>query len=229
MGMHDHHQRLRGVIKAMLDKSIEYKNVIMRFDRNKFETIAEPELPEGFSFRFFTPSDVKHWGRIEASVLEFDSEHLAESYFEIAYLPHIHELQKRCIFVLNPDEMPIATANAWYSDSELGHQTSLHWVAVCPEYQGKGIGKAIVKKALNVLHFLEPEEPVWLHTQTWSHAAIRLYHDLGFNMVRSERLGNMNTRSGKIEIYENDFAEALQVLKAVMEDEYIDKLLNTAV
>jgi hypothetical protein len=39
----------------------------------------------------------------------------------------------------------------------------------------------------------------------------------------------MNTKSGKIEIYENDFAEALQVLKAVMEDWYIDKLFNTAV
>ena len=212
----------------MLDKSIEYKNIIMRLDSNQSENLIEPELPENFSFRFFTPSDVKHWGRIEASVLEFDSENLAASYFEAAYIPYIKELQERCLFVLNPDGIPVATANAWYADSELGHQASLHWVAVCPEYQGIGIGKCITIKALNVLRALEPDIPVWLHTQTWSHTAVRLYHSLGFNMVRSELLANQNTGNGKT-IYENDFVEAMQVLKTVMDIEYIEELFNTAV
>jgi ribosomal protein S18 acetylase RimI-like enzyme len=212
----------------MLDKSIEYKNVIMRLDKNDF-TAREPELPEGFSFRFFTPSDVKHWGRIEASVLEFDSEKLAESYFETSYLPHIHDLQERCLFVLNTDGLPVATANAWFANSELGYQASLHWVAVCPEYQGKSIGKSIVKKALNVFYTLEPESPIWLHTQTWSHVAIKLYHSLGFNIVRSEGLANTNTRNGIVKICKSDFTEALQVMKAVMDDKYLEELEKTAV
>jgi len=212
----------------MLDKSIEYKSIIMRLDNNGFAAI-EPELPEGFSFRFFTPADVKHWSRIETSVLEFDSESIAESFFETSYLPFVNKLRERCLFVLNAEGMPVATSSAWYADSELGYQACLNWVAVCPEYQGKGIGKAVTIKALQVFNFLEPGRPVWLHTQTWSHVAVRMYHSLGFNMVRSGRLANMNSRSGGFKIYENENAEAVQVLKAVMDEGYIAELLKTAV
>jgi len=212
----------------MLDKSIEYKHVIMRLDCNEFTTL-EPELPPGYSFRFFKPSDEKNWSRIETSVLEFDSEQAAENYFRIAYLPYINELGKRCVFILDPEGLPVATANAWYANSELGHQASLHWVAVRPEYQGKGLGKAITKKTLQIFHSMENGIPVWIHTQTWSHVAIRLYHSLGFNMVQSGRLADSNTTDGNVRIFPNDFHEAIQLMKSVMDAGYIEELQRTAV
>lgn len=213
----------------MLDKSLEYKDVIMRLDKNEYHNIDDTILPDGFTFRYFAPSDVKSWSRIEASVHEFDSEEEARLYFERAYLPYSSELLKRCLFVLDPTETPIATATAWFADSELGHQPNLHWIAVCPEYQGLGLGKSIVKKALSVFQILEPNYPIWLHTQTWSHIAIRMYHSLGFNMVRKESLANKNTRDGKPKIYQNEYLDAMQVLKAVMDEKYIDELMSTAV
>ena len=213
----------------MLDKSIEYKNVIMRIESDKINVIADARLPDGFSFKFFEPSDVKHWGEIEASVLEFTSSAEACSYFEMSYLPNIHDLQRRCIFILNSDGVPIATANAWYSDSELGYQASLHWVAVRPEYQGRNLGREITKKALNIFRLVEPGKPVWLHTQTWSYPAIKLYHSLGFTMVKDERLANMNTRDGIVKIYQNDFEESIQILRTVMDDGYVNELVDTAV
>ena len=213
----------------MLDKSIEYKNVIMKIEHDKIAVLEDIKLPEGFSFRFFQRSDVGHWGAIEASVLEFDSESEACSYFEMSYLPNLDELQRRCIFITKQNEIPVATANAWFSDSGLGYQASLHWVAVRPEYQGKGLGKAITQKALNIFSSLEPGKPVWLHTQTWSYPAIKLYHSFGFNIVKNELLANMNTRNGVPKIYQNDFAEAMQVLEAVMDDSDVELLYNTAV
>lgn len=213
----------------MLDKSIAYKSVVMRIECDKIEALGEATLPDGFSFRFFERSDVKHWGSIETSVLEFPSESEACSYFEMAYLPSLLELQKRCFFIINPDGIPIATATAWYSDSELGYQPILHWVAVRPEYQRKGLGKALTKKALNVFRSLESGKPVWLQTQTWSYPAIRLYHSLGFNIVKDERSVNMNTKDGVPKIYQTEFAEAMQVLRTVMKDSYVDELINTAV
>ena len=212
----------------MLDKSIEYKNVIMRIESDKLESIDDARLPAGFSFRYFQPSDVKHWGDIEASVLEFDSAHEACRYFESSYLPYLHDLQKRCVFIINPDGVPIATANAWHADSKLGYQAVLHWVAVRPEYQGQGLGRAVTQKALNIFRKLEPGKPVWLHTQTWSHTAIRLYHSLGFNIVKHELLANTNTRNGVPKIYKNEFTEAIQVLRAVMDEEYVSRLIDTA-
>jgi GNAT superfamily N-acetyltransferase len=198
----------------------------MRLDRN--DSAEEPILPKGFAFSFFMPFDELHWGRIETSVLEFPSENDAIHLFKKSFLPHTDELQKRCLFVLNPDGVPIATANAWFVDSKLGHQASLHWVAVCPDYQGQGIGKAIVQKALQVYAALEPNQPIWLHTQTWSHIAIRLYHSLGFNLVRNERLAKFKPGIAKPKIYPNDFNKSIQVLKAVMDEEYIDELLITS-
>jgi len=213
----------------MLDKSIEYKNVIMRIEYDKIQDLDDAKLPEGFSFRFFKHSDVKHWGKIEASVLEFDSELEACSYFEMSFLPNLQELQRRCIFITNSDGIPVATANAWYADSELGYQACLHWVAVCPKYQGKGLGKAITQKALNIFCSLEPGKPVWLHTQTWSYPAIKLYHSLGFNIVKDELLANTNTRNGIAKIYQNDFEEAMEILRTVMDNSYVEQLYNTAV
>ena len=214
----------------MLDKSIEFKSIIMRLDKPASQNFGEPVLPNGFSFRFFeTSSDINHWGRIEASVLEFASEEDASGYFARSFFPHAGDLQKRCLFVLDPSGLPIATANAWFADSQLGHQASLTWVAVCLEYQGQGIGKAIVQKALSVFRDLEPGNAIWLHTQTWSHVAVRLYHALGFNVVRADRLANMNSKDGKPKLYGNDYAEAVCVLKAVMEPEYVDELVNTSV
>lgn len=210
----------------MLDMSIPFKNIIMRLERNTFH---EPEpLPPGYSFRFFAPGDSVHWARIEASVLEFESVEAAERCFYTAYLPFARQLQERCLFVVDQTGLPIATANAWYADSDLGHQACLRSVSVCPEYQGRGIGKAIVSQALCVLNRLEPGCPVWLHTQTWSHVAIRLYHSLGFQLVRNGLLANTNNATGTTKMHKNDFADAIEVLRAVMPEDYINDLLTNA-
>jgi len=190
----------------MLDKSIEYKNIIMRMESDKILNIANPVLPCNFSFRHFKDAgDIKHWSRIETSVLEFADENEAENYFTSSYWPYFDDLTKRCLFITNQDDLPIATATAWFADSELGYQASLHWVAVCPEYQGMGLGKAIVTKALILFRELEPNNSVWLHTQTWSHTAVKLYHRVGFNILKNDRLANANTRDGRLKIYANDY------------------------
>ena len=212
----------------ILDKSIEFKNVIMKIECDDINNITTPILPYGFSFRFFEAGDEVHWARIEASVLEFESIDSARSYFESSYLPHYENLQRRCIFALNKDNLPIATANSWFADSELGYQAALHWVAVRPEYQSLGIGKALTQQALINFKKLEPNNPVWLHTQTWSHVAIRLYHHLGFNLIKEERLANNNTRNGISKIYQNDYYEAVEVLKEVIDSDQLDKLCSTA-
>lgn len=213
----------------MLDKNIDFKNIIMRIDANKVSAISKQTLPDGYSFRFFKQGDESHWARIEKSVLEFNSENEAKEYFINSYLPYRQDLRKRCLFVINPDGLPIATTNAWYANSELGYQASMHWVAVCPEYQGLGIGKAIVQQALCIFSELEQNKPVWLHTQTWSHLAVMLYNKIGFNMLKVDRIANNNTRNGIAKIYPNDFNEAIEVLSKVIRNENLQKLIDTAV
>ena len=205
----------------MLDKSVEYRTIAMLMEGKKVTSTPEATLPEGFSFRLFNKAeDAAHWARIEASVLEFDNEDEAEQYFTDEFIPHIDELKRRCIFIQNKDGQPIATAMGWYSDCKIPNR--LHWVAVCPEYQGLGLGKAVSQKAINVCAAILPDEPMWLRTQTHSHRAVLMYHKLGFNMVKN-----------KIPLdeefsYAEDYNGAIEILTEIFRPEEINALQETA-
>jgi len=211
----------------MLDKSIPFKHVIMRLDKNIHR--YEPALPQGFRFRYFAIGDEHHWARIEASVLEFENEQKAYEYFCRDYLYRLAELEKRCVFIISPEGVPVATATAWYANSEVGYQASLHWLGVDPDYQQLGLGKAITKKALSLFAAWEPDESIWLHTQTWSHVAIRMYHSLGFRMLKTGRTAVEigGEKAGPV-VSKNDFAEALEVLKGVFDDAFYKELVASA-
>lgn len=199
----------------MLDKSIPYKNIYMEISPEKISRISEPVLPDGFSFRFFTDGDEKHWARIESSVLEFDSAEKAENYFKEGYLPFPDLLKQRCVFVLNPEGLPVATAIAWIQNGS----PWLHWVAVSPDYQGKGLGKAVIQKTLKIFSEKESGKSVTLHTQTWSHKAVRIYGDLGFFMLKDKN---------KPALRNNEYEEAMRILKEILDENTFRKLSETA-
>lgn len=135
----------------MLDKSVAYQNVVMVLPAARIAAAGAPKLPAGYRFRCYRPGDEAHWARIEASVLEFESEKAAKTYFEKAFLPFASELPRRCLFVEDQAGLPVATALAW-RDQGLGlpHRAMLHWVAVTPEAQGLGLGGAVVRRAVGV-------------------------------------------------------------------------------
>lgn len=202
----------------MLDKQIPYKNIVMQLDSRLLDSLSAPVLPEGYRFRLYRDGDALHWARIETSVLEFETKAEAYRHFTGTYLPRSGELTQRCIFVLNPKGLPIATATAWYDNSDLGHQANLHWVAVCPQEQGRGIGEAIVRRALQIYKTLEPREDILLHTQTWSHSAVCLYHKLGFVMMKAKTIKGCG----------NEYEEAMDVLRTVLPEPIYLSLRRTA-
>lgn len=213
----------------MLDKSIPYKNIIMRRPAERLEptreaslsggVLPEPSLPEGFAFKFYGPGDAEHWAELETSVLEFDSVQAAEKYFGQDFLPHEEALKSRMVFVVNDHGKYVATATAWWNDFEGWHQAALHWVSVRPEFQGLGLGGAVVMKAVSLFKQCEPGLDVYLHTQTWSHKAVRLYTKLGFHICKTDTLGNQH----------NDYSEAMEILLNVMDEATYTDLELTAV
>lgn len=199
----------------MLDKSIPYHDIIMGFQAGT--PLPQPVLPTGYSFRFFREGDERHWARLETKVLEFPNEQEALEYFTRDYLPNLPELKRRLVFVVDTQDLPVATANAWFADTQVGYQASLHWVCVDPDCQGLGLGKAVVLRALQVFEETDPGEDIYLHTQTWSHVAVRMYRKLGFYVVKSQPLGiNTNGPQGA-HLCKNEYAEAMEVLKPVLE------------
>ena len=208
----------------MIDKSVEHRDIVMVMDGRTAAAMPEPVLPEGFRFRFFNgEEDAAHWCRIEASVREFDSEADAKKHFEEEFGGHTDQLRERCIFIVNSENHPVATAMGWFSEDRLTNR--LHWIAVCPEYQGLGLGKAVSQKAVTVCAGLSPdhERITWLSTQTGSHRAVAIYHKLGFNMT------NKPIQSYEEKTYIKDFDRALEVLATVIKSDVMESIKNKAV
>ena len=111
--------------------------------------------------------------------------------------------------------------------SSLSHRTESvrHWLwcnageiampaftilAVLPEYEGRGLGRALGVQVIKAFQTLEPNEPVFLGTQTWSWRAVCLYLRCGFQLTR-----------------EKDPEKALPYLEQKMSAPYYNLLIDT--
>ena len=201
----------------MLDKSIPYQHIYMI--RGPVTETVTPQLPQGYTLRTFRDGDRDHWAAIETSVAEFENVEKAQAYFDRAYAPYADELSRRCVFACDPDGVPVATASAWWSEGEFGRLGMVHWVSVNPAHQGKGLGKAVMHRVLQLFTETEPGLPIMLHTQTWSHIAVRMYLSLGFCP-----LCDVSPVAA-----ENKFDSAVKVLTSVMNDREVQAFVQCAV
>ncbi|WP_099466525.1 GNAT family N-acetyltransferase [Konateibacter massiliensis] len=197
----------------MLDKAVPYKRIIMKLDYEKNHSTANIILPEGYSFQMYEEGMEEEWAETEAEVLEFDTKEKALAYFKKNLLPYKENLKKRMIFVVNKEGTAVANACAWYADYKGKHQAHVHYVAVRPDYQGLGIGKAVFQKILTLFPVYEPNEDIYLHTQTWSHVAIRMYLTMGFRLIKDEFIG----------YHQKDYEEAVRTLEKIYDRETIKK------
>ncbi|OLZ09598.1 GNAT family N-acetyltransferase [Sulfobacillus thermosulfidooxidans] len=188
----------------MLDKSLPYYNVIMK--RPASLPMPTGDLPEGWRLCSYESGNDQQWAEIERSVGEFDNIATARSYFHDHYLVFPNEVRKRVLFVQSPKGAFAGTVTAWWNDTGNRRDASLHWLAVRPAYQRMGLGRALVAHCLSLIKQLEGHCEVWLHTQTWSHRAIRLYLSAGFRIVASGSFGG----------YANDFDMAFPILKTMI-------------
>lgn len=179
----------------MLDRSLPHIGVIMV--RPAQPLPSRPPLPAGYAIVHYRPGMEKAWAAIETAAGEFDDPAAALNRFQTEFLPHAAELADRCLFIVDPQGSPVATTTAWYG-SQLGRerQPRLHWVAVMPDHQGRGLARALIGAALQVYRQLGEDGDVYLTTQTWSTVAIRLYLDYGFLPYRGPQPAGWASESG---------------------------------
>ena len=170
----------------MLDKSVRYSGLYML--RKAGAPLVSFPLPEGFRFSFYKDGDEISWARVETSVLEFESEFAALMHFNEKFMPHADELRSRCLFIENNEGEKVATSMAWWNYVDGNRRAWLHWVAALPQYQGLGLGKAIVSRVIDLIVELEGDVDVFLSTQTWSYKAIGIYIAHGFEPTAEKAL-----------------------------------------
>ena len=187
----------------MPDRTIPYYNIIMKCEKPH---AATPVLPEGFRFHMYRDGDEKDWAWLEYEIGDFSSTAEAEQYFLSSYRGHSRlDIRERCVFVLDECGRFVGSCIAWKDIRRSAPVASLHWLVTAPGHQGRGIGKALCQRVMQIFS-AHGEFPVYLHTQPWSWKAVLLYAGQGFRLQRTDTFSH----------YENQFDQAREVLKDIL-------------
>jgi len=164
---------------------------------------AFSKLPAVFSFRNCRPDELEVWKRV---VAEEQYIGYVTEYYDKVYASRSDEFFHRCMFVCDTREKPVASTFIWRS---YGKINTVGWFRVLPEYEGRGLGRAILSKI-----FTDADFPVYLHTQPTSARAIKLYSDFGFKLLTNPVIGYRK----------NDLAESLPYLQKILPESDYKKL-----
>jgi GNAT superfamily N-acetyltransferase len=135
-------------------------------------------LPEHYSLRWYLDGDRDVWHRIQVSTRIYDP--IAPDLFdrEFGEAPELL-LQRQC-FVEDKTGAAVGTATAWVADPGRSPQEGrVHWVAVSPEHQRRGLGRYLTEVTCSRMRELGSRS-AYLTTGSRNVAAVQLYLGLGF-------------------------------------------------
>ena len=153
--------------------------------RPDLEIIPGFEIPAGYTIKWYRPGDEQHWLRVH---LLADRENLFKpDTFAQQFGSDARILAQRQCYLLDPAQSVIGTATAWFNEDFEGEKIGrVHWVAIMPEYQGRGLSRPLMTTVCRRLRELGHKK-AYLTTSTARTAAIHLYLRFGFKpLLRTE-------------------------------------------
>ena len=168
-----------------IDSTIKYYELLMSYDdTSKF---INYELPLGYHFEFYKNGDDNSWVDINLSSGNFTSAVKGLQYFHDFYDSFIYELNKRCIFIIDDstNEKVGTVTVSLLQNEEYGYKAAIDWFAIRKEYQGKKLSRPLITKFIKVANELGHDK-IFLHTQTTTWLAAKLYLDAGFEPLNAE-------------------------------------------
>lgn len=146
--------------------------------RANLENLPEFALPSGFALRWHQPGDEAHWLRIHLAADHFNT--ITPEFFRKQFGSDEKLLRDRQCYLLDPRSEVIGTGTAWFNDNFEGARWGrVHWVAILPEFQGRGLGKGLMSVICRRLRELRHEH-AYLTTSIARIPAIKLYLQFGF-------------------------------------------------
>ncbi len=146
--------------------------------RQTLDGIPDHPLPDGYRLRPYEPGDRRTWVTIWQATEPFLT--ITPETFDVEFGDDLPAMPKRCLFLVAPDGADVGTATAWYTRKYRGKAWGrLHWLALLPSHQGRGLSKPLAAAVLKRMRSLGHRRAM-LGTQTPRLAAIRTYLDVGF-------------------------------------------------
>ena len=140
--------------------------------------IPQVELPPSYPCRVFRPGDEGTWVKIQAAADLYNT--ITLDLFHREFGDDLAQIAARQFFLCDEQDIPIGTATAWFDDDFQGQRYGrIHWVAIVPEHQGRGLAKPLMTAVCRKLKALGHNR-AYLTTSTARIPAINLYLQFGF-------------------------------------------------
>lgn len=145
--------------------------------RDHMRGIPQIPLPEGYTMSGMRIEDIGVWTDVQRDAEEYLT--IRDSLFMDQFGDDLPSIGRRCFILYDREGLAIGTISAWYNRNFRGRDWGrIHWVALRPSHQGRGLGKAMLTYAMNVL--ARHHERAYLDTDTRREAAVGLYRKYGF-------------------------------------------------
>ena len=146
--------------------------------RKTLDHIPEFPLPPGYVCRNFRAGDEELWVRIHLAADHFNT--ISPELFRQQFGSDSSLLAQRQLYLLDESGPPVGTGTAWFPHRfDRARAGRVHWVAIVPERQGRGLGKALMTLICQRLCELGHHQ-AYLFTSSERLPAIRLYLRFGF-------------------------------------------------
>jgi len=147
------------------------------------DSIPTFDLPAPYAIRPYQADDETAWTQIH--IHSDDLNPITPELFSQQFGSDPGLLRARQLYLVNEPGLPIGTGTAWFNPDFQGRNFGrVHWLAIVPEYQGRGLGKALLSLICRRLVELGHEE-AYLTTSFQRIKAIRLYLNFGFKPLIS--------------------------------------------
>lgn len=161
------------------------ENIDIGMIRPSLKDLPDVAPPEGFSIRLYRPGDGPLWVDIVRSAERFLT--INDDRFDREFGHDLESLGDRMHFLSAPSGLEVGTATAWYWKDADGDGLTyglVHWVAVRPEWQGRGLGKPLLSVVMRRL--ARSYDRALLNTSSGRIPALKCYLDFGFvpNMAK---------------------------------------------
>ncbi len=145
--------------------------------RTTLEDLPYAELPTEYHIRTYRDGDAMEWVRIHELADKYNK--VTNETFKHEFGYNLEAMRDRGFFLESSAGEVIGTATAWYDDDFEGQPYGrVHWVAIIPEYQGRGLAKPLLSKVMARL--TRTHDKAYLVTSSARIPAIHLYLKYGF-------------------------------------------------
>ena len=207
-----------------IDHTVPYTAVVMI--RENGADRQQYRLPEGYHFAAFTPEDEENWIHLQTEVTHVESYAQGKRIFRQEFLqagedipcedcPGYAETVKRTVLIKDEENTLVGVATLWTGDTFGQVWQRVHWVAVHPNHQGKGLGKCLITRILALYREMECHTPIYLTTQTRTYRAVRVYGQMGFVPYTGEKPANWPFQSDRPgDSFEEENEAAWEMIRA---------------